>query len=75
MADRRHRDVEMLHLEEITRRRYPDWSMAHVVLSDDDPMIGMKHPEFDPYSATGVFVLRLVDELVASGHRIELPPA
>ena len=75
VADRRHRDVEMLHLEEITRRRYPDWSMAHVVLSDDDPMIGMKHPEFDPYSATGVFVLRLVDELVASGHRIELPPA
>ena len=75
VADRRHRDVEMLHLEEITRRRYPDWSMAHVILSDDDPMIGMKHPEFDPYSATGAFVLQLVDELVALGHRIELPPA
>ena len=75
VADRRHRDVEMLHLEEITRRRYPDWSMAHVSLSDDDPMVGMKHPEFDPYSATGAFVLQLVGELVASGHRIELPPA
>lgn len=75
VADRRHRDVEMLHLEEITRRRYPDWSMAHVILSDDDPMIGMKHPEFDPYSATGAFVLQLVDELVALGHCIELPPA
>jgi hypothetical protein len=75
VADRRHQDVEMLHLEEITRRRYPDWSMAHVSLSDDDPMIEMKHPEFDPYSASGAFVLKLVDELVASGHRIDLPPA
>lgn len=75
VADRRHRDVEMLHLEEITRRRYPDWSMAHVSLSDDDPMVEMKHPEFDPYSATGALVLKLVDELVASGHRIDMPPA
>jgi hypothetical protein len=75
VADRRHRDVELLHLEEITRRRYPDWSMAHVSLSDDDPMVEMKHPEFDPYSASGAFVLKLVDELVASGHRIDMPPA
>jgi hypothetical protein len=75
VADRRHRDVELLHLEEITRRRYPDWSMAHVSLSDDDPMITMQHPEFDPYSASGTLVLKLVDELVASGYRIDLPPA
>lgn len=74
VADRRHRDVEMLHLEEITQRRYPDWSMAHVNLSDTDPMVQMKHPEFDPYSATGAFMLSLVDELVASGHRLESPP-
>jgi hypothetical protein len=38
-------------------------------------MVQMKHPEFDPYSATGAFMLSLVDELVASGHRLELPPA
>ena len=75
VADRRHRDVDLLHLEEITRRRYPDWSMAHVNLSDDDPMIKMNHPEFDPYAASGAFVLQLVDELVAAGHRLELPPA
>jgi hypothetical protein len=74
VADRRHRHVVLLHLEEIGKRRYPDWSMAHVSLSGDDPMIAMKHPEFDPYSASGAFVLQLVDELVASGHRIDLPP-
>lgn len=75
VADVRHRDVEMLHLEEITQRRYPDWSMAHVVLPENDPMIRMQHPEFDPYSASGTLMLRLVDELLAAGHRLSLPAA
>jgi len=70
VADRRHRDVELLSLEEITERRYPDWSMAHVVLRDDDPMIRLHHPEFDPYAAPGAFVLQLVDELLDTGHRL-----
>jgi hypothetical protein len=74
VADRRHRDVEMLHLEEITERRYPEWFMAHVSLSDNDPMIMMQHPKFDPYSASGAFVLQLVDKLVVSGRRIDMPP-
>lgn len=75
VADVRHRDVEMLHLEEITQRRYPDWSMAHVVLPEDDPMIRMQHPEFDPYSAPGSLMLRLVDDLLAAGHRLGQPAA
>lgn len=73
LQDRRHHDVQMLSFEEIGQRRYPDWSMAHVSLPDDDAMIRMQHPEFDPYSATGAFVLQLVDELVAGGHRITGP--
>jgi hypothetical protein len=73
--DRRHRDVQILSFEETSRRRYPDWSMAHVRLPDDDAMIRMQHPEFDPYAATGDFVLKLVDELLASGHRIDGPAA
>jgi len=74
IADKRHRAVELLQMEEIVERRFPHWSMAHVSLSDSDPMIQLEHPEFDPYSASGAFVLKMVDELVASGHRIELPP-
>lgn len=73
--DRRHQDVQILTFEEISQRRYPDWSMAHVRLPDDDAMILMQHPEFDPYSATGAFVLKLVDELLVSGHRIHSPAA
>jgi hypothetical protein len=71
--DRRHKDVQLLSFEETTRRRYPDWSMAHVRLPEDDAMVLMQHPEFDPYSASGAFVLNLVDELLTAGHRITGP--
>jgi len=73
VGDSRHQDVEMLHLEEVTQRRFAGWSMAHVDLQASDVMVQMKHPEFDPYSASGAFVLKLVDELLASGHPITLP--
>lgn len=68
--DRRHQDVELLVLEEISQRRYADWSMAHVILSEDDPMIQLRHPEFDPYSAAGQTVMKMVGELFATGNRI-----
>jgi hypothetical protein len=70
LQDRRHQDVQMLSFEEITERRYPDWSMAHVVLPDDDAMVRTQQRGFDPYSASGAVVLQMVDELLAGGHRI-----
>lgn len=70
LKDGRHHDVQLMSFEEITERRYPGWSMAHVVLPDDDAMVHLQHPEFDPFSATGAFMLKRVDELVAVGHPI-----
>jgi hypothetical protein len=70
LQDRRHQDVQMLSFEEITERRYPDWSMAHVVLPDDDAMVRTQQRGFDPYSASGAVVLQMVDELLVGGHRI-----
>ena len=75
IADSCHRDVEMLHIEEVRERRFADWPMAHVNLAGDDLMVQMKHPEFDPYSAAGAFVMTLVEELLASGQRICLRSA
>lgn len=72
-ADPRHRDVELLHFQESSRRRYHNWSMAHVDLDASDAMVRMQHPEFDPYSASGLQALKLVDDLLASGHPITLP--
>jgi len=71
--DHRHQDVELLVLEEITQRRYADWAMAHVVLAEDDPMIRLRHPEFDPYSAPGQTVMKMVHELFSTGNRIRKP--
>ena len=75
MQDRRHQDVELLQLEEITARQFERWSMAHVDISSLDPMVQLQHPEFDPYSASGAFAMRLLKELLAAGSPINFSPA
>ena len=75
LADQRHKDVELLDYEEISERRFGAWSMAHVQLSNLDPMIQMKHPEFDPYTASGKLILEGVADLLASGQSIHGLPA
>ena len=70
-ADRRLKNVELLLLEDIKERQYGQWSMALVHLSKDDPMVQMKHPEFDPYSATGKDAMKLIEDLIKMGSPIE----
>jgi len=72
-VDRRHSHVEMIHCENITERRYGQWAMAHVSLSDVDPMGQIEWPEFDASSVTGLLVMARVDELIASGTVIKAP--
>lgn len=69
-ADPRHHRVEILSLQEISERKYGAWSMAMVYLSKSDPMVQMRHPEFDPYSATAKDALALMDELVQTASPI-----
>ena len=47
MTNRHHHNLELLSMEEITHRRFGQWSMALVHLSKDDPMVQLAHPEFD----------------------------
>lgn len=70
-ADPRHKDLELLHCESITERRYPGWAMARVSLSDVGPQTKIVWPEFDPYSATGALVMARIDELVARGSPVQ----
>jgi hypothetical protein len=72
-ADPRHKDLELIHCEGITERRYGEWSMARVSLSDVDPQTKIVWPEFDPYSASGVAVMARIDELIAQGRVIDAP--
>lgn len=70
-ADQRHTNVEMLHCESITKRRYENWSMAHVSLSDIEPESKIEWPEFDPYSITGLLLMARIDDLLAEGSVIK----
>ena len=70
MSDRTHRNVELLSMEEITHRRFGQWSMALVYLSKDDPMVQMAHPEFDPYKASAKDAFFILDELIKTGSPI-----
>jgi hypothetical protein len=66
IKDKRHQDVELVSIEEIQERKYPNWSMAHVVISENDPIIQLKHPEFDPFEASGKQLNSLIDDLLKS---------
>jgi Sensors of blue-light using FAD len=72
-ADVRHTDLELIHCESITRRRYGEWSMARVHLSDVDPQTKIVWPDFDPYSASGALVMARIDELIAQGKLVHAP--
>ncbi len=72
-ADPRHTDLELLHCESITERRYGEWSMARVSLSDVDPQTKIVWPDFDPYSANGAIVMARIDELIARGKLVHTP--
>ncbi len=72
-ADPRHSDLELIHCESITQRRYGEWSMARVDLSDVDPQTKIAWPEFDPYSPTGLLVMERIDALIAQGRVIDAP--
>jgi hypothetical protein len=72
-ADNRHMDAEIVLFGEIKNRQFKDWSMALVNLSIDDPMVTMKHPEFDPYSADSRAIIGLITELLSSSSAIQNP--
>jgi hypothetical protein len=72
-ADPRHTDLELIHCESITTRRYGEWSMARVNLSDVDPQTKIVWPDFDPYSASGQLVMTRIDQLIAQGRVINPP--
>jgi hypothetical protein len=67
VGDARHKDVVLLHYEEITERRFGGWTMGKVNLSKLNTSIVLKYsekPELDPYSVSGVVSLALLEELM-----------
>lgn len=68
-SDKRHKDVQLLHYEEIAERRFGGWSMGKVDLNRVNHAILLKYsekPELDPYSVSGSVSLALLEELMAT---------
>jgi hypothetical protein len=67
--DKRHKEVVLLHYEEITQRRFSGWTMGQVNLAKLNASIVLKYsekPELDPYSVSGSVSLALLEELMAT---------
>ena len=68
-GDARHKDVALLHYEEIFERRFGGWTMGQVNLSKLNHSILLKYsekPELDPYSVSGKVSLALLEDLMAT---------
>ncbi len=67
--DARHKDVVLLHYEEISERRFGGWTMGQVNLAKINTNILLKYsekPELDPYAVSGTVSLALLEELMAT---------
>ena len=67
--DARHKDVALLHYEEIFERRFGGWSMGQVNLSKLNHSLLLKYsekPELDPYAVSGKVSLALLEDLMAT---------
>ena len=67
--DKRHKDVVLLHYEEIMERRFGGWTMGPVHLSKLNHSILLKsseRAELDPYAVSGKVSLALLEELMAT---------
>lgn len=68
-GDARHKDVALLHYEEISERRFGGWTMGQVNLSKLNHSILLKYSEkaeLDPYSVSGKVSLALLEDLMAT---------
>ncbi len=67
--DARHKDVVLLHYEEISERRFGGWTMGQVNMAKINSSILLKYaekPELDPYAVSGKVSLALLEELMAT---------
>lgn len=67
--DARHKDVALLHFQEISERRFGGWTMGQVNLSKLNHSILLKYSEraeLDPYAVSGQVSMALLEELMAT---------
>ena len=74
--DPRHKDVVLLHYEEISERRFGGWTMGQVNLTKGHQSTLLRdseRPELDPYAVSGKVSLALLEELMATAAIVGRP--
>ncbi len=67
-ADTRHTEVAILSYEEISERKFANWSMGLVNLEHVNPSLLLRYSEsatLDPYGVSGTASMALLQELMA----------
>ncbi len=69
VRDDRHSNVRLLVYEEISERRFGNWTMGQVNIAKVNPALLLKYSEkaeLNPFSCSGHATMALLDELVAT---------
>ena len=69
VGDNRHTNVRLLVYEEITERRFGNWTMGHVNIAKVNASLLLKYsetPTVNPFGCSGRATMALLDELVAT---------
>ena len=67
--DPRHREVTLLHYQEVTERRFAGWTMGQVNLCKVNASLLLKYSEravLDPFAVSGKVSMALLEELIAT---------
>ena len=76
VRDERHKDVVILHYEEVRERRFAGWTMGQVNLARVNPSTLLKYserPVLDPYAVSGKVSMALLEELIATACIVSRP--
>jgi hypothetical protein len=69
VRDDRHREVRILHYEEISERRFGGWTMGQVNIANVNPSLLLKYSEkaaLNPFACSGLASMALLEELIAT---------
>lgn len=73
VRDARHKNVVVLHYEEVEQRKFAGWTMGQVNLAKVNPSTLLKYSEttvLDPYAMSGRASMALLEELIATAQII-----
>jgi len=69
VRDARHRDIALLHYQEVAERKFAGWTMGQVNLTKVNPSLLLKYsdrPVLDPFAVSGQASMALLEELIAT---------